>query len=83
MAGEIYFSNFTGKLDWGSIVDQLLRLKSLPLERMANEANQLKAKQESLSKLANSIDAFNNFFQTFRWMTFLNQSPQPLPTPMS
>lgn len=52
----------TGKLDWGPIVDQLLRLKSLPLERMAQEGNQLKAKQESLSKLANSIDAFNNLF---------------------
>jgi flagellar hook-associated protein 2 len=62
MAGEIYFSNLTGKLDWGPIVDQLLRLKSLPLERMAQEGNQLKAKQESLSKLANSIDAFNNLF---------------------
>jgi flagellar hook-associated protein 2 len=62
MAGEIYFSNLTGKLDWGPIVDQLLRLKSLPLERMANEANQLRIKQESLSKLANAIDAFNNLF---------------------
>jgi flagellar hook-associated protein 2 len=62
MAGEIYFSNLTGKLDWGPIVDQLLRLRSLPLERMAQEGNQLKAKQESLSKLANSIDAFNNIF---------------------
>jgi flagellar hook-associated protein 2 len=62
MAGEIYFSNLTGKLDWGSIVDQLLRLRSLPLERMAQEGNQLKAKQESLSKLANAIDAFNNLF---------------------
>jgi len=62
MAGEIYFSNLTGKLDWGSIVDQLLRLRSLPLERMAQEGNQLKAKQDSLSKLANSIDAFNNLF---------------------
>jgi flagellar hook-associated protein 2 len=60
MAGEIYFSNLTGKLDWGSIVDQLLRLRALPLERMAQEGNQLKAKQESLSKLANAIDAFNN-----------------------
>jgi len=37
-------------------------LRSLPLERMAQEGNQLKAKQESLSKLANSIDAFNNIF---------------------
>jgi flagellar hook-associated protein 2 len=62
MAGEIYFSNLTGKLDWGYIVDQLLRLKSLPLERMAREGNQLKAKQDSLSKLANSIDTFNNLF---------------------
>jgi len=62
MAGEIYFSNLTGKLDWGSIVDQLLRLRALPLERMTQEGNQLKAKQESLSKLANAIDAFNNLF---------------------
>jgi len=60
MAGEIYFSNLTGKLDWGPIVDQLLRLRSLPLEKMAREGNQLRVKQESLSKLANSIDAFNN-----------------------
>lgn len=64
MAGEIYFSNLSGKLDWGSIVDQLLRLRSLPLEKMAREGNQLKAKQESLSKLANSIDAFNNLFSS-------------------
>jgi flagellar hook-associated protein 2 len=62
MAGEIYFNNLTGKLDRGPIVDQLLRLKSLPLERMVREGNQLKTKQESLSKLANSIDAFNNLF---------------------
>jgi flagellar hook-associated protein 2 len=62
LAGEIYFSNLTGKLDWGPIVDQLLRLRSLPLERMAQEGNQLKAKQDSLSKLANAIDAFNNLF---------------------
>jgi flagellar hook-associated protein 2 len=62
MAGEIYFSNLTGKLDWGPIVDQLLRLRSLPLERMAREGDQLRAKQESLSKLANAIDAFNNLF---------------------
>jgi flagellar hook-associated protein 2 len=62
MAGEIYFSNLSGKLDWGSIVDQLLRLRSLSLEKMAQEGNQLKAKQDSLSKLANSIDAFNNLF---------------------
>jgi flagellar hook-associated protein 2 len=60
MAGEIYFSNLTGKLDWGPIVDQLLRLRSLPLEKMAREGNQLRVKQDSLSKLANSIDAFNN-----------------------
>jgi flagellar hook-associated protein 2 len=62
MAGEMYLSNLTGKFDWGSVVDQLIRLRSLPLERMAQEGNQLKAKQESLSKLANSIDAFNNLF---------------------
>jgi flagellar hook-associated protein 2 len=62
MAGEIYLSNVTGKLDWGSIVDQIMHLKSLPLERMTNEENQLKAKQDSLSKLANSIDAFNDLF---------------------
>ncbi|WP_448583518.1 flagellar filament capping protein FliD [Thermocrinis sp.] len=62
MAGEIYFSNITGRFDWGSIVDQILRIKSLPLERMTQESAQIKAKQESLSKLANAIDAFNNLF---------------------
>ncbi|WP_448588094.1 flagellar filament capping protein FliD [Thermocrinis sp.] len=60
MAGEIYFNNLTGRFDWGSIVDQILRLKSLPLERMAKESAQLKAKQEGLSKLANALNSFSS-----------------------
>ena len=35
MAGEIYFNNLTGKFDWGSIIDQIIRIKSLPLQRLS------------------------------------------------
>ncbi|MCS7171546.1 MAG: flagellar filament capping protein FliD [Aquificaceae bacterium] len=62
MAGEIYFNNLTGKFDWGSIVDQILKIKATPIQRLSQEANQVQSKQNALQSL---IDALGNLSKTF------------------
>lgn len=62
MAGEIYFNNLTGKFDWGSIIDQMIKIKSLPLQRLSQEAQQIQARQSALQKLT---EAVKGLFQTF------------------
>lgn len=61
MAGEIYFNNITGKFDWGSIIDQIIRLKSIPIKKLSKEAEDIKLKQTSLSKLNDAIRILKEF----------------------
>ncbi|MEM1672990.1 MAG: flagellar filament capping protein FliD [Archaeoglobaceae archaeon] len=61
MAGEIYFNNITGKFDWGSIIDQIIRLKSIPIKKLSKEAEDIKLKQTSLSKLNDAIRMLKEF----------------------
>lgn len=61
MAGEIYFNNITGKFDWGSIIDQIIRLKSVPIQKLSKEAEDVKLKQTSLSKLNDAIRILKEF----------------------
>lgn len=65
MAGEIYFNNLTGRFDWGSIVDQIIRLKSIPIQRLSQESQQIQAKQSALSKLSSAVNTLKDFFSNF------------------
>ncbi|MFN4012856.1 MAG: flagellar filament capping protein FliD [Aquificaceae bacterium] len=63
MAGEIYFNNLTGKFDWGSIIDQIIKIKSLPLQRLSAEAQQIQAKQSSIQKLLDAVKGLSQVFE--------------------
>ncbi|HCO38797.1 MAG TPA: hypothetical protein DIT36_02270 [Aquificaceae bacterium] len=69
MAGEIYFNNLSGKFDWGSIIDQIIKIKSLPIQRLSKEAQQIQAKQSATQKL---LDAVNGLSQVFENLTVDN-----------
>ncbi len=64
MAGEIYFNNLTGKFDWGSIIDQIIRIKSLPLQRLSKEAQQIQAKQSATQKLLDAVKGLSKVFES-------------------
>ena len=64
MAGEIYFNNLTGKFDWGSIIDQIIRIKSLPLQRLSQEAQQIQAKQSATQKLLDAVKGLSQVFES-------------------
>ncbi len=63
MAGEIYFNNLTGRFDWGSIVDQIIRLKSIPIQRLSQEAQQLQARQSALQGLTDAVNNLSRLFE--------------------
>lgn len=66
MAGEIYFNNLTGKFDWGSIIDQIIKIKSFPLQRLSAEAQQIQAKQSSIQKLLDAVKGLSQVFEKLK-----------------
>ncbi len=63
MAGEIYFNNVTGRFDWGSVVEQIIRAKSIPLQKLSQEAQQIQAKQSALQGLAGAMGELSKLFE--------------------
>ena len=63
MAGEIYFNNLSGKFDWGSIIDQIIKIKSLPIQRLSKEAQQIQAKQSATQKLLDAVKGLSKVFE--------------------
>ena len=62
MAGEIYFNNLSGKFDWGSIIDQIIKIISLPIQRLSKEAQQIQAKQSATQKLLDAVKGLSKVF---------------------
>ncbi|NPA40988.1 MAG: flagellar filament capping protein FliD [Aquificae bacterium] len=64
MAGEMYISGLTGSnFDGGAIVDQILQLKSLPLQKLQQEKALVQAKLSSLGNLSEGIGGFLSLFE--------------------
>jgi flagellar hook-associated protein 2 len=63
VAGEIYFNNLSGKFDWGSIIDQIIKIKSLPIQRLSKEAQQIQAKQSATQKLLDAVKGLSKVFE--------------------
>ncbi|SHK21058.1 flagellar filament capping protein FliD [Thermocrinis minervae] len=60
MAGEFYLSNVTGQFDWGSIIDQIIQLKSKPLQDIQKQTQQYSQQKDILSGIASSLSAFSS-----------------------
>ncbi|RLJ69768.1 flagellar hook-associated protein 2 [Hydrogenivirga caldilitoris] len=64
MAGELFLSGLTGtNFDGGAIVDQIMQLKSLPLQRLQQEKALVQAKLSSLGNLSKGIGDFLSLFE--------------------
>lgn len=65
MAGEFYLSGLTGSgFDGGAIVDQILQLKSIPIQKLQQEKTLVQAKASSLANLSQSIGDFLSLFES-------------------
>ena len=64
MAGELYLSGLTGtNFDGGAIVDQIMQLKSIPLQKLQQEKALVQAKLSSLGNLSSGIGDFLSLFE--------------------
>ena len=64
MAGELFLTGITGTgFDAGAIVQQIMQIKSIPLQRLQQEKTQLQAKLTSLGNLSGAIGDFLSLFE--------------------
>ena len=64
MAGELFLSGLTGtNFDGGAVVDQIMQLRSLPLQRLQQEKALVQAKLSSLGNLSKGIGDFLSIFE--------------------
>jgi len=64
MAGELYISGLTGAgFDGGAIVDQIMQLKSIPIQKLQREKTLVQAKLSSLGNLSKGIGGFLSIFE--------------------
>jgi len=63
MAGDLIVSGLTGTaFDGGAIVEQLLQLRSIPIQRLEREKALVQAKLSSLGNLSSAINDFYSIF---------------------
>jgi len=65
MAGEFYFSGITGAYDWGAIVEQLIAVKSIPIQKLDQERQIIAQKLELLGDLSQKISSLKNLIEGF------------------
>ncbi len=64
MAGELFISGLTGtNFDGGAMVDQIMQLKSIPLQKLQREKALVQAKLSSLGNLSSGIGDFLSLFE--------------------
>ncbi len=65
MAGEFYFSGITGAYDWGAIVEQLIAVKSIPIQKLDQERQLISQKLELLGDLSQKISSLKSLLENF------------------
>ena len=64
MAGDIIVSGLTGsRFDGGAMVDQIMQLRSIPIQRLQQQKALIQAKASSMENLAGTISGFLSLFE--------------------
>ncbi len=64
MAGEFYVSGLTGTgFDAGAMVEQIMQLRTIPLQRLQQEKAILQLKADAMGNIAQAISDFNSLFE--------------------
>ena len=63
MAGDIMVSGLTGAFDSGAFVEQILQLRSIPIQRLQQEKALVQAKLSSLSNFVGAVKSFRDLFE--------------------
>ena len=61
MAGEIYYPNVTGTFDWGKLLDGIMQIESVRLQRLESEKQIYDQKLKYLNDLKSKLQDIYNF----------------------
>ena len=81
MAGEIFHPNITGAFDWGTLLDGILKLESVRIQRLESQKNQIDNVLKALRDLKSSLSELYDFTaginkdSWFSKKTFENSNP--------
>lgn len=65
MAGEIYFPGFSGVYDWGAVLDQLMAVKSIPIQKLQRQKQIINQKLQLLGEFSQKIENLKNLIENF------------------
>jgi len=72
MAGEIYFPGFSGAFDWGAILNQLIAVKSIPIQKLEEQKQIINQKLQLLGEFSQKIENLKNLIENFNLSDALN-----------
>ena len=61
MAGEIFYPNITGAFDWGKLLDGIMQIESLKLQRLEQKKQIIDQKLKYLKELKSKLEDLYNF----------------------
>ena len=61
MAGEIFYPNITGAFDWGTLLDGIMQIESLRLQRLEQQKEVIDQKLKYLTDLKTKLEDIYNF----------------------
>ncbi|GAB6065962.1 flagellar filament capping protein FliD [Aquifex pyrophilus] len=65
MAGEIYLPGFSGAYDWGAMLDQLMAVKSIPIQKLNREKQIINQKIQLISEFSKKVNDLKNLIENF------------------
>ena len=72
MAGELYFSGITGNFDWGSVLDRIMAVKQIPIQKLDLEKKVISQKLNAVDKFYSKLSEFKNLIENFNLDEALN-----------
>ncbi|WP_461832603.1 flagellar filament capping protein FliD [Aquifex sp.] len=65
MAGEIYLPGFSGAYDWGAMLDQIIAVKSIPIQRLNQEKQIINQKIQLISEFSKKLNDLKSLIENF------------------
>ncbi|AAC07765.1 flagellar filament capping protein FliD [Aquifex aeolicus] len=65
MAGELYFSGVTGAYDWGSVLDNIMAVKSIPIQKLQQKKQLINQKLQILGEFSQKLSDLKNLIENF------------------
>lgn len=65
MAGELYFSGISGAYDWGSVLDNIMAVRSIPIQKLQQKKQLINQKLQLLGDFSQKLQNLKSLIENF------------------